>query len=212
MKIGIIGSGNIGGSVGIHLAKAGHEVIFSSRNPEKLTPLVAATDGKAKASTPEEAANFAEVILLAIPFGNVPAVAQTIGSIDGKVLIDAGNYYPQRDGAEIGKAMQEKGLLETEWTASHFSGAHVGKAFNSIYYKTLQNKAFASQADRLAIPFAAADKKAEETIQSLLISIDFAPVFLGDLTQTKIIQPNESLYTKEMSEEALKKQVKQLLG
>lgn len=83
MKIGIIGSGNIGGTLGKHWAKVGHEVMFSSRNPEKLQPMAEAVG--TQPSTVEQAAPFGEVILLAIPFGKVPEVAQQVGSL-GRVI------------------------------------------------------------------------------------------------------------------------------
>ena len=83
MKIGIIGSGNIGGAAGTLWANASHEIVFSSRHPEDLAPLVAQAGSRAHAGTPEEAAAWGEVVLVAIPFGRydtLPA-AQLTGKI-----------------------------------------------------------------------------------------------------------------------------------
>lgn len=204
-QIGIIGSGNIGGTLGKHFAKAGHQVLFSSRHPEQLTDLVSEAGSNAKSGTLKEAADFGEIILLAAPFGKTPSIKDEIGSLEGKVLIDANNYYSQRDGDEPAKEMAEKGLLESEWTAHYFSGAHVGKAFNTIYFMSLKDKAFPSKNEVLAIPFAASDDQTSQTIKQLLDDIGFAGVYIGDLSATKIIQPNEALYNKELTTEEMKK-------
>ncbi|GHB64651.1 NADPH-dependent F420 reductase [Persicitalea jodogahamensis] len=202
-KIGIIGSGNIGGTLGKHFAKAGHAVMFSSRHPEELEPLAEQAGNGAQVGTVEEAAQFGDVLLLAYPFGKTPEVAGKVGNLADKVLIDANNYYPGRDGAAPKEEMEKKGLLETEWTASYFPGAHVVKAFNSIFYKTLEARAF-DKANPLAIPFAASDKDGREVIENLLHSIGFVGVSLGDLSQTKISQPDEKLYTLQVSEKELR--------
>ncbi|MPR32433.1 NADPH-dependent F420 reductase [Salmonirosea aquatica] len=203
-KIGIIGSGNIGGGLGKHFANAGHAVMFSSRNPQELQPLAEQAGPNAQVGTVEEAAQFGEVLLLAYPFGKTPEVAKQVADPAGKVLIDANNYYPGRDGQEPGEEMEEKGLLESEWTASYFPGAHVAKAFNSIPAKTLADRAF-SEGVPLAVPFGAADQKAKEVLEAILASIGFVGVYLGDLSQTKISQPDEKLYGKQESEEGIRK-------
>ncbi len=206
-KIGIIGSGNIGGTLGKHFAKAGHSVMFSSRHPQELQPLAEEAGSNAQVGTVEEAAQFGEVLLLAYPFGKTPKVAGQVADLSGKVLIDANNYYPGRDGEEPGKEMQEKGLLESEWTASYFPGTHVAKAFNSIQYKTLGTRAF-DEGEPLAVPFGASDQKAKEALEELLASIGFVGVYLGDLSQTKISQPDEKLYGKQTSAA----EIRQLIG
>lgn len=116
MKIGIIGSGNIGGNLGKHWIKAGHEVMFSSRHPEELKPM--ASEVGAQTGTTIEAAAFGEVILLAIPFGKVPELAQEIGSLDRKILIDAGNPYPHRDGDMAQKVIDDESQTATGYVAS----------------------------------------------------------------------------------------------
>ena len=92
MKIGFIGSGNIGGAIGELLAKAGHEVFFSSRNPDNLKPLVARVGAKARAGTPKEAIAFADVVFLGVPYSSMQQIGQDYaGALKGKIVLDAGN-------------------------------------------------------------------------------------------------------------------------
>lgn len=110
MKIGIIGSGNIGGTLGTFWAKAGHQVLFSSRNPENLKPLVEKAGSQARAGTVREAIAFGDVILVAVPYGSMPQIASDYSKhLAGKIVIDTGNAVLARDG-EIAKEAREKGV------------------------------------------------------------------------------------------------------
>ncbi|MHB8879726.1 MAG: NADPH-dependent F420 reductase, partial [Myxococcaceae bacterium] len=100
MRIGIIGSGNMGATLGQHWARAGHQVFYSSRHPQTLKPLVTRTGENARAGKPEEAAAFGEVLFLGVPYGAMPELAAMLGPLaGGKVVLDAGNIIPNRDGA-----------------------------------------------------------------------------------------------------------------
>jgi 8-hydroxy-5-deazaflavin:NADPH oxidoreductase len=149
MKIGIIGSGNIGGTLGGHWAKAGHEVMFSSRHPEELESM--AKQANAQVGTLKEAANFSDVILLAIPFGKIPDVAKQIGALQNKLLIDATNPYPQRDGEIAQQVIDDASQTATGYVATQFAGMPVVKAFNSIYYKVLAEPKYWTKVVKLAI-------------------------------------------------------------
>ena len=195
MKIGIIGSGNIGGTLGQHWAKAGHEVMFSSRHPEDLE-LLAEKVG-AKTGTIAEAAA-SEVILLAIPFGKVAEVAQQIESLAGKILIDATNPYPQRDGDMARQVIADPLQTSTGYVAKQFSDAHVIKAFNSIYFKVLEEQAFRSGDDLIAVQLCGDDPVAKETVKQLIEAIGFAPQDLGGLSISKLFEPDGSLYNKNL--------------
>lgn len=196
MKIGIIGSGNIGGNLGKHWASAGHEVMFSSRHPEDLKAM--ADQVGAKTGTTEETAAFGEVILLAVPYGKVPDIAQQIGSLEGKILIDAGNPYPQRDGDVAQKVIDDPSQTATGFVASQFPGAKTVKAFNSIYYQVLAEKAFRSGDDRIAVQICSDDEQAKETVKKLIEDISFAPQDLGNLSQGVLFEPNAPLYNKNL--------------
>ena len=196
MKIGIIGSGNIGGNLGKHWAKVGHEVMFSSRHPESLKPM--AEKVGAKIGTVQKTAAFGEVILLAIPFGKVPYLAQQIGSLDNKILIDAANPYPQRDGDVAQEVIDEESQTATGYVASQFPGAKTVKAFNSIYFKVIEEKAFRSGDERIAVQICSDDEQAKETVKQLIEDIGFAPQDLGDLSKGVFFEPDAPLYNKNL--------------
>lgn len=196
MKIGIIGSGNIGGNLGKHWAKVGHEVMFSSRHPEELKPM--AEKAGAKIGTPEETAAFGEVILLAIPYGKVPDLAQQIGNLDNKILIDAANPYLHRDGDMAQKVIDDKSQTATGYVASQFPGAKTVKAFNSIYFKVIEEKAFHSGDDRIAVQVCSNDEQAKETVKQLIEEIGFAPQDLGDLSKGVLFEPDAQLYNQNL--------------
>ena len=197
MKIGVIGSGNIGGTLGRHWAKVGHEVMFSSRKPEELKPMAAEVG--AQTGTVPEAATFGDVILLAIPFGKIPDLAQQIGRLDNKILIDATNPYPQRDGDVAQQVIEDKSQTATGYVASQFPGAHTIKAFNSIYYKVLEEKAFRDGDQRIAVQVCGDDVQAKQTVKQLIEDIGFAPQDLGDLSSGRVFEPDALLYNKNLS-------------
>ncbi|MBE9078651.1 NAD(P)-binding domain-containing protein [Romeria aff. gracilis LEGE 07310] len=208
MKIGIIGSGNIGGTLGRHWAKAGHEVMFSSRNPESLQPMADAVG--AQTGTVEAAADFGEVILLAVPYAKVPEVAQQVGPLEGKILIDAGNPYPQRDGEMAQRVIDDDAQTATGFVAAQFPGAQTVKAFNSVYYEVLDQKAFRAGDERIAVQICSDDPQAKQTVIQLIEAIGFAPQDIGDLDSGTIFEPNAPLYNKNLKigeAEALLKQL-----
>src|SRR5438128_4222623 len=134
MKIGIIGSGNIGANMARLFARAGHEVALSnSRGGEGLGTLAAELGAKANATTIENAANFGDVILIAIPFGKFKTLPAN--AFKGKVVVDAGNYYPERDGkfAEL----DNDETTSSELLAAHLKGARLVKGFNTIWSEHL---------------------------------------------------------------------------
>ena len=199
MKIGIIGSGNIGGNLGKHWAKAGHEVLFSSRHPEELNDLVRASEGNAQAISVEKAfeAN-ADVYLLATPFGAIDELAELYaGEYANKVIIDATNPYPERDG-QMAQSVRDSNRNASEYTAMKFGTARTAKAFNTIKAEHLKTKAWRDQ-DRIAIPFAAQDEDSKQKTQKLIEDIGFDAVYLGDLTKTKIMDPDQAIYGKSVN-------------
>ena len=112
MKIGIIGSGFIGAPLGRLWTAAGHEVMFSSRHPEKLQDLATKAGASAQTGTIDEAAEFGEVIMEAIPFKSIPDLPAD--KFMGKLVLSAANYYPSRDGQ-----INLGGMTQSQWVASH---------------------------------------------------------------------------------------------
>lgn len=207
MKIGIIGSGYIGATAARLFVRAGHEVALSnSRGGEGLESLVAELGSKARATTTEEAARFGEVLLVAIPLGKfrtLPAEA-----FHGKIVIDAGNYYPQRDGQIT--ELDSGQTTSSEMMSEHLKGARLVKAFNTIYYVHLAEQGDVSLPleDRRAIFIAGDDSEAKETVSRLIEEIGFAAVDTGSLKEGGAQQqPDSSIYNKTLTA----KEAKELL-
>ena len=99
VRIGIIGTGKIGAALAELWVRSGHEVMISSRHPEALAPLAAKLGPKARVGTPAQAAAFGPVVMLAVPYGATPQVGRDYArELAGKIVLDAGNPYPDRDG------------------------------------------------------------------------------------------------------------------
>jgi predicted dinucleotide-binding enzyme len=177
LKIGVIGSGRIGSTLGGLWVKAGHEVMFSSLDLEHDKALAAKLGGGARAGTPREAAAFGEVLLLAVPYTAVPAIGKDLAKeIKGKVLIDASNPIVRRDG-EIAEWARQKGA----GTASMelLPGARIVRTFNAIGYARM---AVAHQsAERIGMPMAGDDPKAVAVASRLVREIGYEPVLVGGL-------------------------------
>ena len=128
-KIGVIGSGRLGGAIGTLLAKAGHPVMFSSRHPEELKKLVEDAGPNASVGTVEQAAAFGDVILVAVPYSALPQVGRdNAKALAGKVVLNASNPVISRDG-DVAKAAQEKGVGAAD--LEHLPGTRLVRAFNS---------------------------------------------------------------------------------
>ncbi|MBV9654764.1 MAG: NADPH-dependent F420 reductase [Acetobacteraceae bacterium] len=180
MKIGVIGSGHIGGTVGGLWVKAGHPVLFSSRHPDELKDMVAELGPLAKAGTPAEAASFGEVLLVAVPYGALPQVGRDLaGDLKGKVVLDACNAVPARDG-EIATTAKDKGIgtLSQEL----LPGARVVRAFNTLNYRILAKDAH-RPGPPLAIPIAGNDADALRIAAGLVRDAGFEPVVVGPLAR-----------------------------
>lgn len=194
MLIGIIGSGKIGGTLGRHWAQAGHEILFSSRHPEELNDLVRESGSNAKAVSVAEAfeAN-ADAYLLATPFKAIDETAEIYaGEYGNKVIIDATNPYPERDG-EIAQNVRDDNRNASEYTALKFNTAVTAKAFNTIRHSDLKSRAF-DEMNPMAVPYAAQDSKSREITQQLIKDIGFIPIYVGDLGATSAMEVDEKLY------------------
>lgn len=203
MKIGVIGSGHIGGNLGKHWAKAGHEVLFSSRHPKELHNLVLETEGKAKAVSVAEAfeAN-ADVYLLAVPFKAIDELSELYaGEYGNRVIIDATNPYPERDG-EMASEVRKSNRNASEYTAMKFGTARIAKAFNTIPAEQLKTNAWREQ-NKIAVPYAAQDEESKNITRQLIEDIGFDAVLVGDLTQTQIMDPEQKIYGKGYSRSEL---------
>src|SRR5438270_8784622 len=139
LKIGIIGAGKIGGTLATLWVKGGHEVLISSRHPDELQGLARALGPKARVGTPKEAAVFGEVVLISVPYGALPQVGKDLqNELKGKVVLDTGNPYPERDGEMAVEARRNgTGVASAEL----LPGVHLARAFNAISYRRLRSEA-----------------------------------------------------------------------
>lgn len=181
-RIGIIGTGNIGGALARLWVDAGHEVLISSRHPEQLQPLAAELGPKARAGTPQEAAAFGEVVLLAVPYGAMPQIGRDhAAALAGKVVLDAGNPIPARDGAMAQEASRLGAGLASQ---GYLPGARLVRAFNAIAAFNLRSQAHRS-GEKLAIPLAGDDGEALQVAAKLVSDAGFDPVIVGPLSSAK---------------------------
>jgi predicted dinucleotide-binding enzyme len=188
MKIGIIGSGHVGSALGGVWAKAGNEVMFSSRDLDNDKKLAAEVGANARAGTPQEAAAFGQVILFAVPYSAFPELTKSLGnSLKGKVVINASNPFPQRDGAIADQARDKgAGLFD----AQMLSGALVVRAFNAVS-AALMGSAH-EDPGKIGMPIAG-DKKAIEVASRLVRQAGFEPVVVGGPEMGKYLMPGTPL-------------------
>jgi predicted dinucleotide-binding enzyme len=183
MKIGVIGSGRIGGTLGALWAKAGHDVMFSDRDPEQAKRAAEGLGANARAGSAQEAAAFGDAVLIAVPYSALPAIAKEVGAqLKGKVLIDPNNPIPKRDG-DMAVEPREKGAAVS--TAAMFPGVRTFRAFNAIGFATFQKEAHRAP-PRLAVPVAADDAGALKLGMQLVEDAGFEPVHVGTLAQSRI--------------------------
>jgi 8-hydroxy-5-deazaflavin:NADPH oxidoreductase len=194
VRIGVIGSGKIGATAARRFVDAGHEAaIANSRGPESLAELVDELGERARAASVEEAASFGELVLVAIPFGRheeLPAAP-----FAGKIVVDANNYYPRRDGNFVELDSDE--TTSSELLAAHLPGARVVKAFNTMQWKLLRDRGSPGPLEeRLAIFLAGDDAEAKQRVSNLIEEIGFAPIDTGSLAEGgRSQQPGSSIFT-----------------
>ena len=179
LKIGMVGAGREGGALGALFVKAGHPVMFSSRNPENLKGLVAGLGPLAQAGTVEQAIAFADVVVIAVPYTAIEQIGKTHASaLARKVLvIDVSNPIARRDGDAIVKWVGEQGGPGLA-TAMLLPGAHIVRAFNAI------------GSGRLA---ELAHRPGERVGVRLIQEIGFEPVLVGGLAMGKYLVPGTPL-------------------
>jgi 8-hydroxy-5-deazaflavin:NADPH oxidoreductase len=198
MKIGIIGAGHIGAMLARHFVDAGHDVAISnSRGPDTLRDLEAELGERARAMTADEAARFGDLVVVAIPFRDYTAVPPD--AVAGKVVIDTMNYYPQRDGHF--KQLDSGETTSSEMLQQRLPDSHVVKAFNSIRWDSLRDKAQpGADAHQLGVPIAGDDLAAKQEVDDLLAEIGFDGVDAGPLGEGgRKFQVGAPLYGAELS-------------
>ena len=184
--IGLIGAGHIGSQLARLAVRNGYDVVLSnSRGPETLRPLVSELGSRARAGTPQQAAEAGEIVVVTIPLkniGDVPAAP-----LEGKIVIDTNNYYPQRDGNI--RELDEERATTAELLQRHLPGSKVVKAFNHIYAAELTTHGQpAGTANRRALAIAGNDADAKRTVAHLIDQFGFDVVDIGPLSDSWRIQ------------------------
>lgn len=195
MNIGLIGAGKIGATAARNFLSAGHTVALSnSRGPETLQDLIDDLGENARALTSEEAADFGDVVMEAIPYGHIESLPAD--ALAGKILISASNYYPQRDGE-----IDFDGKTQTERVGAMLPDTRVVKAFNTIYWEHLRDQGDPSlpMDERRVVPLAGDDADAKSMVADLIDDIGFAPVDLGSLSDSHSMEPGRPIYNKTLT-------------
>jgi predicted dinucleotide-binding enzyme len=188
LKVGIIGSGHVGSALGGVWAKAGNQVMFSSRNLEFDKKLATEVGANGHAGTPQEAAAFGQVILFAVPYSAFPDLVKSFGnSLKGKVVINASNPFPQRDGEIANQAREEgAGLFD----AHLLPGALVVRAFNAVGAARMASAH--EDPGKIGMPIAG-DEKAIKSASQLIREAGFEPVVVGGPEMGKYLMPGTPL-------------------
>jgi 8-hydroxy-5-deazaflavin:NADPH oxidoreductase len=205
MKIAFIGSGRQGGALGLQFARAGHEVFFSSRNPESLTDLVAKAGPKARAGRPEEVAKFGDVIVIAVPYGALPQVGKDYAPLmKGKVVIELGNPRADRDGPMATDAIKKgTGIASAEY----LPGVRLVRAFNALSFVQVERDAHRA-GEKLGIPIAGDDPAAVATVVRLVEDAGFDPVVVGGLARAREFDTGTPVYVKGLTARQLREALK----
>ncbi len=194
MKIGIIGSGNIGGTLTRRLRALGHDVfVANSRGPASLEALASETG--AQAVSVQEAARAGEIVILAIPEHAAAKLPRDLfeGASSDAVIVDAGNYYPRHRDGRIDAI--EQGKTESRWVADTLRRPVV-KAYNNIWANDLLRRGRPSGAgDRFALPIAGDDPQAKAKVMALTNALGFDAVDAGGIDDSWRQQPGTPVYT-----------------
>jgi len=186
MRIGIIGAGALGGTVGRLWVKAGHEVMFSSRHPEQLETMVRELGSRASAGLPLAAAEFGTVLLLAVPFVALPQVGRDLRSAyHGKIVLDSTNPWGTSN-SDVYREARELGVAQT--VAKYMTGARLVRAFSCVDAWVLERAATRTD-KRIGMPIASDDPQAMQLAAELVRDAGCDPVVVGNLTAAAAFAP-----------------------
>jgi 8-hydroxy-5-deazaflavin:NADPH oxidoreductase len=204
LRIGVIGTGRMGGALATHWTKAGHEVLMSSRHPGELRPLAASLGARARVGTPREASAFGEVVLVSVPYAAMPEIGRDNAlQLKGKVVLDTSNPVEGRDGPMAIAALKKGAGLAT---AEFLPGTRVVRAFNCIPAASLANNAH-RRPERIAIPIGGDDAHALAVAERLVRDAGFDPVVVGSLAETRRFDLGQPLASAQLTAAELRKAI-----
>jgi hypothetical protein len=194
LRIGIIGTGKIGTALARHWARAGHELMLSSRHPEQLQPLAKELGPRVQAGTPQQAARFGTVIFIAVPYSAMPQLGQDLkADLAGKILIDASNPREQRDGPMAADAARKGAGVAT---AEYLGNRRVVRAFDCINYALITSESDRKPARRV-IPIGGDDAAALDVARRLISDAGFDSFVVGSLARTRDFDLDQPLASKD---------------
>jgi len=201
-KIGIIGTGRIGGTLARLWSQAGYSLMISSRHPSSLKGLARSLGPRVQVGTPRAAAAFGQVVLISVPYGALPQLGHALAhELAGKVVIDTGNPYPDRDGPMAVEARKKGAGIAS---AEYLPGVRLVRAFNAITYRDLATQAHRSGAP-VAIPLAGDDPEALHIAEHLVRDAGFEPVVVGGLARAREFDVGSPVYVKPLTATELRK-------
>jgi len=204
-KIGVIGSGHIGGTIGGLWVKAGHPVMFSSRHPEELKDLVSGLGALAQAGTVDQAVAFGDVLFIAVPYRALPQIGKEYGAaFKNKVMLDACNAVAQRDGEDLAAEVERDGIGVT--SQKYLPNTRVVRAFNTMSYMVFAKEAHRPD-PKLAIPIAGDDAEAVKVAEGLVREAGFDPVVVGKLADARRFQRGQPGYGQQVTAAELKQKL-----
>lgn len=197
MKIGIIGTGAIGGTIAKKLAVAGHEVkVYNAGEPDRLKKR--AQELGVSPSTINEIVRDVDIVIVSIPTQAIPDLPKDLFAhiSDDVTVVDTSNYYPFRDG-EIEDL--KSGKVESVWVAEKL-GRPVVKAFNNLLFHTLEHRGKSAQTkERIAMAISGDNDHAKKKISILINDIGFDAVDAGPLSESWRHQPGTPAYCTELN-------------
>ena len=181
MRIGIVGSGRIGGNCAVQFAKGGHEVKLSSRNPSKLESLAEQIGEAASVGTPAEAAEFGEVVVFAVPWDGFDDAVESAGPLENKLVIDTTNQYGSSE-------MPAEGQTAASFHAARVNGARYTKSFNTLNSAVQADAAFRPESDRIVQWVCGDDVAAKQVVMGLIADAGYAPIDIGRNEDAAVIE------------------------
>ena len=203
MKIGVVGAGSLGGTVGRLLAQAGHEVMFSARDVEKVRRRFSGE--RERAGTPQQAAEFGEIVLFALPYSALPDMAPKLApALKGKIVLDAMNPWgePEFEKQAEKEAQGVIGLL----TAKFLPDVRLVRVFSSIDATQIAASA-RRDGQKLAVPIASDDAAAAQIAESLVREVGCEPVPVGALTESRRYQPGSNAFRAHIGADELRQRM-----
>ena len=196
LRIGVVGSGNVGGTLGTLWVKAGHEVMFSSLDIEHDRKLAASIGPGARAGAPKEAAAFGDVLFFAVPYAALPGLGRDLtAELKGKIVLDASNPIPRRDGDMANDALAKgTGVASPEF----LPGARIVRGYNEVGYARMRDDAHRA-GERLGIPIAGDDAQAMKTAIRLVRDAGHEPVVVGRLARAREFDYGSAVFGKPMT-------------